>query len=271
MTTFKNFDAAIKWTFDLMRLAAKQHHRPTWQGVDVTRRPDMMAYECLYVLLKIPFMGNELDPYRDQICPNLPWADDHFLERVDGLPLNPGSEWANWPWAKSADTFRHPPGSFGDKSGKAVFDHTYMQRYWPKFAGHETVQHKGIYFPYGDLDDVVKELYMDPGTRQAILPVWFPEDTGYRKGRRKPCSLFYHFQLTSDKQLDIVYSIRSCDLMRHFRDDIYLTVRLNIWMLEQLIEMNRDFWAGVTLGQFVMLIDNLHLFTNDRNTLWGVK
>jgi thymidylate synthase len=163
-----------------------------------------------------------------------------------------------------------------------MFDHGYMERYWPRYANvgvfsspQEVVvtsrsgamgePHRGIRYEYGDLNDVVEELAQDPTTRQAILPVFFPEDTGYRPGRRKPCSLHYHFMLNGEC-LDIQYVLRSCDLVRHFRDDIYLTVRLLLWMLEQLRKRDST-WNVRRPGLFVMHIANLHCFVNDMQTL----
>ena len=107
------------------------------------------------------------------------------------------------------------------------------------------------------------ELVQDPTTRQAILPVFFPEDTGYRPGRRKPCSLFYHFMLNGANGLDISYQLRSCDIAHHFRDDIYLTVRLLLWVIVQCRLQDPDFWNVILPGTFVMQIANLHCFRND--------
>ena len=269
----RDLHSLCQHAIDCVRLMSVAHHSAKWQGADIAKNPSFKAYEVLHVHIMAPFMGTDLQYYREQINPNLPWADDHFEERVSGLPLNPGDEWRRWPWGKNADKFRIDPAAVEDMDTlEPVFDHTYQQRYWPKFAGHYTTPpqaqwvNRGIYFPYGDLNDVVEELYHDPGTRQAILPVFFPEDTGYRPGRRKPCSLFYHFQLAlrhEKPQLDIVYSIRSCDLIRHFRDDVYLTVRLLIWVLLKLREKNPEYWDTVIPGMFVMLIDNLHIFVND--------
>jgi hypothetical protein len=65
-----------------------------------------------------------------------------------------------------------------------------------------------------------------------------------------------------EDKLDINYHIRSCDFIRHFRDDIYLTVRLQLWVLEQCRKLNPQ-WDDVTLGRFDMQIGSLHVFRND--------
>jgi thymidylate synthase len=106
-------------------------------------------------------------------------------------------------------------------------------------------------------------------TRQAYLPVWFPEDTGIGDGGRKPCTLGYHFLVRNDR-MHITYHIRSCDFVRHFRDDIYLTARLVWWMIDRLTEdHDHHFWSGVKPGMFVMHIASLHMFVNDYIAMFG--
>jgi thymidylate synthase len=270
MTSFAN---AIRRAEADMISRGQLVHRGKWQGISANK-PEMATYELTHYTIKCEMAMQDVYSYRQEIKPNLPWADDAFNERVCGHPLNPGIEWRNWPWGQSADRFRIDPPN--NETREKVFDHTYAQRYWPKFAGRTEggrlddrvfpYPHRGIYFDYGDLDDVVEELRHDPTTRQAILPVFFPEDTGYRPGRRKPCSLSYHFMLTNNR-FDIAYHLRSCDLYHHFRDDIYLTVRLLLWMLNQLRNTISPMWSTVIPGQFVMHIANLHCFVNDYHKL----
>lgn len=263
--------------------------RGMWQGVDVSKKPDMATHELAHVAISVDLRGyNDLDWHRSIIKPNLPWADDHFEERVCGYPINPGTEWANWPWGSSADKFR-------DASG--MFNHSYMERYWPKFAGHfsgptkvadefKALLHKwgmtkewpanhGIRHDYGDLNDVVGKLCSDPGTRQAILPIYFPEDTAL-KNARQPCSIYYHF-IRNGEALDVVYAMRSCDFRRHWADDVYLTVRLLLWVLDKLKADDNTRapghrqWQNVKPGEFVMHIANLHIFAADFVMMYGRK
>jgi thymidylate synthase len=98
------------------------------------------------------------------------------------------------------------------------------------------------------------------------LPVWFPEDTGVVHGKRVPCTLGYHFWMRNN-QLSIFYPIRSCDWMRHARDDVYLTVRLLLWVLDQVRTIDSS-WKAVKPGELSMWIGNLHLFINDWNTMY---
>jgi thymidylate synthase len=220
------------------------------------------------------------------IEPNLPWCDDHFQERICGAPINPGVEWANWPWGN------HAKDSL-DENGQ--FNHNYMERYWPKHgilacpteAADEykklrwTTQKEntwddddgsyptGLRHDYGDLADLIEGLAKEPDTRQAYLPIWFPEDT-LNHGGRKPCTLGYHFIMRKN-HLDVTYYIRSCDYHRHLRDDIYLTILLQLHILERCKEINPEAWKEVNPGCFNMHITSLHMFEGDYTSRYKHK
>lgn len=199
----------------------------------------------------------------------MPWAEDHFLERVGGEPLNPAPSEAWWPFAsKKANDTNHDHKSEGE-----AFSHTYPERMWPKFANDhnywdsfkpgdrdDAVPHWGIRFEYGDLNDVVNQLSKSPNTRQAYLPIWFPEDTGAVHGKRVPCTLGYHF-IIRDGVLDVSYFMRSTDLLRHFQDDIYLAVRLSQWVVDQLREDKPYF--PLRIGKLIFHTANMHIFDQD--------
>ena len=144
------------------------------------------------------------------------------------------------------------------------FAHTYPERMWPKYAGYiipgQPLVQKGIRFFYGDLEDVVNLLIKSPGTRQAFLPIWFPEDTGVVHGERVPCTLGYHFMIRNGK-LQITYYMRSCDLIRHFQDDVYMAGRLAQWVRDQL--NNHLHNTVYDVGELVMHIVSLHCFEGD--------
>lgn len=269
-----------------------------WQSMDVSKRVEATTYEVLNHTLQFPVPGESLDDLRAAVEPNLPWADDHFAERVGGLPLNPGREWAHWPWGNSANTFRservptgthNPCTEVDDYRQASGFSHTYAERMWPKFANHHEAQTehgdslgypagdpmRGVRYAYGDALDVVSHLVKHPDSRQAYLPIWFPEDTG-KTDVRVPCTLGYHF-IHRHGFLHCTYYIRSCDLYRHLRDDVYLTVRLQLWMLEQLRSCGascdksadqHELWRAARPGMFTMHIVSLHCFVNDARQLW---
>lgn len=273
-----SFTKAIEFTGNLLRDTAQEVKGTRWQSTDVSDKPEMRMKEILNHSFQVPLGGSELlDHWRNDIRPNLPWADIHFLERVGGEPLNPGRSWEDWPWALAADKHRHEDG------GK--FSHTYMERYWPKRANgaasrDEDEHMQGIRYPYGDLNDVISHLLKDPLSRQAFLPVWFPEDTGVVHGERVPCTLGYHW-IMRHGYLHTTYYIRSCDFVRHFRDDLYLSVRLSIWLLDQLREtelrLGEDVpaadqsWHEVKLGLFTFHCVSMHCFVNDWNRMYAQK
>lgn len=243
-----------------------------WQAIKNV--PQTKTKELFMARLQYPIPAS-VGQLAIDIEPNLPWAEDHFRERVGGEALNPGVQYTNWPhWRGGHRTH--------DK-----FSHTYMERFWPKLAaggyknarGEATgLRNMGIRYLYGDLDDVVRLLQREPYTRQAYLPVFFPEDTGAVPQERIPCTLGYQFILR-ENHLHCFYPIRSCDLLRHFRDDVYMACRLTQWVLEQVrTRRNRgthcifddnatipppDPWLGVTPGTLYMHMTSLHIFEGD--------
>jgi len=239
-----------------------------WQGVSANTD----TREIFDVNFSVPLSGIEdLDHWRRDTAANVPWADDHFLERVGGEPINPGIEWANWPWGKSAR---------GHLS-QGRFNHNYMERLWPKFARRTddgrlpmgpSVGRKypdgdkrpkfGIAHGYGDLWDLVELLAKEKNTRQAYIPLFFPEDTGISDGGRKVCTLGYQIIVRDDKAA-IWYPLRSCDLIRHWPDDCYLAVRLLLWVIDQCRRLNPKAWNDVVPWTYSMHMTSLHIFESD--------
>lgn len=266
MRLFPNCRIAIGHASDLLRDLSHTVHPGHWQGLNVASRPEAQMREILNHSFQVSLgWCEDLGTYQRDIEPNLPWADRHFEdERVSGQPINPGDSWKTWPFGNSADKFR-------DENG-GQFNHSYAERYWPRFAGRwendgpHSDGHHGIRYRYADLNDLVNQLAEDPLTRQAYLPVWFPEDGSHRD--RKPCTLGYHF-IMRNETFQCTYYIRSCDFFRHFRDDIYLTIRLQLWVLQQLRLRDPKQWETVKAGMFTMHIVSLHLFRNDYLKLFG--
>jgi len=212
------------------------------------------------------------------VKPNLPWADEHFEERVSGVALNPPPSHERWPFRKNDNSEHLASGQFS---------HTYPERFWPKHAGpghaptscSSSIRGKygpneycdlgpqfGVRYHLGDLLDVVKLLDRDPTTRQAYLPIWFPEDTGSVEGQRVPCSLGYQFRIRQGR-LNCTYHMRSCDYLRHMRDDVYHAMRLMWWVADRWWFMEGNEGAKgsrLTLGTLAMNIGSLHVFDGDR-------
>lgn len=233
------------------RITRELHDAPVvntgeWQAIQNPEMPqaDTIEVEDISFAIRIPFTSYTL---AEMVGPNVEWAEEHFQERVSGIPYNPPPSAERWPYAQRNNR---------QFKSEEKFSHTYPERFWPKktrpISGPD-----GIRYPWGDLNDVVNLLIDRPGTRQAYLPVWFPEDTGAVAGQRVPCTLGYHF-LVRNNQLKIVYYIRSCDFYRHFRDDVYLAARLGQWVGQQ---------VGASATKLVMHISSMHVFSAERERL----
>ena len=69
--------------------------------------------------------------------------------------------------------------------------------------------------------------------------------------------------LLRNGRADVVYYIRSCDLLRHFTDDVYMACRLLQWVVGKLTENEIDARAS----QLIMHISSLHVFRGDYQRL----
>jgi len=265
-----SFDQAIRYAKDQLDLYGVDVNPGRWQGVPTLDKPDLITRELLNLTLEVP-TDERLDLLADQIQPNLPWADDHFEERVSGVPTNPGEQYLNWPWWQGQEAAAMVGGVTVEPDLK--FTHTYQERFWPKRANtgnrphaHNRVPIWGIRYQWGDLNDVVDLLAREPLTRQATFPIFFPEDTGAVHRGRIPCTLHYHF-MRRNEMLHMWYAIRSCDYVRHFRDDLYLAVRLLHWVLNEL--QTREFdhssvhWQGVSPGHLFFTAYSFHMHYGD--------
>lgn len=253
------------WSFDEARgvlakylLETEPFNAGKWQQLDVSASDIHATYELRNVTLSIP-VPNQRTRWKEAIEPDMPWAEDHFQERVGGSPVNPGTTHEYWPY--------HGLGASLHLRGK-IYDHNYMERFWPKEANTRrdatgkqargwrklNDQSMGYRFPIGDLGNVVEQLRRDPLTRQAYLPVWFPEDTGATEGQRVPCSLGYHF-LQRDGRLHMQYNLRSCEIYRHFTNDVYLAGRLLQWVADS---------VGSVPGTLTLHAVSFHGFVGDR-------
>lgn len=261
-----NFQHAINMAGEYLKNTGQIITTESWQGI---HKPIEM-FEAFDYAFQVPMY--DFQKMKHDINPNLPWADEHFKERVSGIPYNPPPSHEKWNEGKTPDHMI--TNVYGDK----IFSHTYPERFWPKQAGMKSHQsgspanNHGLWYYLGDLNDVINLLYKEPHTRQAYLPIWFPEDTGSVEGQRVPCTLGYLFRLING-YLHITYKIRSCDYYRHFRDDIYLGVKLLTWVLVQLniksldLSLENKTWIGVKQGMFKMQIDSLHVFALEKDKL----
>lgn len=262
MGHYLNLSQAIEGMISQLKLDGQTVDPGHWQGVETAGHPEMVTREILNASFTAPMLASREGA--EKYCePNIPWAETEFQERVGGEPHNPHDSMQSWPWWH---------GQIDEK-----MSHTYSERFWAKFAngvGRDNWRPKdpkhGIRYDYGDLNDVLKLLRQHPLTRQATFPIFFPEDTGAVHGGRIPCTLHYHFLLRNDR-LHLWYPIRSCDAVRHFRDDVYMAVRLAQWVIERLavprpgIEMTQ--WANVYPGMLHFTAYSFHVHAADEHLL----
>lgn len=272
MGSYTSLQGAIRGQFAVLDSDGETVDTGHWQGYETQGKPDLITTELVDVRFDAP-IPDTVGSLADQCQPNLPWAEIEFQERVGGEPHNPHDSLDEWPWwvGQSATTMEN-----------GVFSHTYSERFWPKYADPgPSPEHgranAGIRYTYGDLDDVIALLRKYPYTRQATFPIFFPEDTGAVHGGRIPCTLHYHFLLRHDK-LHMWYAIRSCDAVRHFRDDVYMAARLcqwvigevsvafEVWKMKEPRTMSlRNIWRDVTPGRLHFTAYSFHTFAGDKH------
>lgn len=283
--------SAISLSLAYLKSTGEKVDTGHWQGVETEGKPDLVTREVTNLTWSAPIPETpKLLAF--ECSPNIPWAEAHFQERVSREPSNPGEEYKNWPWWRGSDGQKEMTQTHIQVQDDPKFTHTYQERFWPKEAGELAhyerqpltgfpedesrtapvrVPIKGIRYAYGDLDDVVNLLYKHPHTRQATFPIFFPEDTGAVHGGRIPCSLHYHFLLRNNK-LHLWYPIRSCDAVRHFRDDIYLAGRLCQWVIAELVEKELrsegpQVWVDVDPGDLHFTAYSFHVHMGDIHKL----
>jgi len=243
----------------------------SWHSKSTQGNPLLVTREVPYASFNM-YMEVTQERLAEAIQPNMPWAERHFMERIGGEPLNPPPSHELWPW------------SHGQHQAEMTekFSHTYPERMWPRFANEGEVRpnerqvfvpHNGIRFEYGDLGDVVNLLTDDLYTRQAYLPIFFPEDTGgsNRIKERIPCSLGYHFMVRKTSAnvlaMDCMYTMRSCDFVRHFRDDIYMAARLLQWVALEVSRNRGEPNHDVVPRILRVHIASLHIMEGDKYKL----
>lgn len=257
MKKYFDIKECLNYYIDAVKSKGQITKAGIWQASELFEDEDMLVLRNLELCLKVPSSRQLLA--KKTHC-DLPWAEDHFQERISGKPTNPGETYKYWPYHTNLDK-----SEFKEK----VFSHTYQERFWPreKYLAQISKEPtkferalrriKGIRYEYGDLHNVIEQLKENPLTRQAYLPIFFPEDTGAIHKQRVPCTLGYYFWVEGNR-IHMNYIIRSCDVFRHFRNDVYLTGRLLQYVSDEL---------GLLVGNMTMYIFNLHLFTNDTYAL----
>lgn len=224
MRIYKSFpEAKNEIARDLNELGLDVH-TDTYQDKFIGDKPEFATKELPNYLYMV------LDPDFTQVEGiHSEWVEQEWQDRLIGS-LNPGNAWKTRPevWEQFLEK---------DERGHNRFSYTYSER-----MGGKHIQH------------IIEELKRHSQSRQLYLSVWKQNTDEERLGnRRVPCSLGYHFLYRQEK-LHITYSMRSCDFVTHYPNDICLAAILLHHVAEK---------AKLEVGTFTHFVGSLHVFAKD--------
>jgi len=81
---YSNLSSAIKQSRKDLYDFGDSINTNNWQGIE--KPPEFLELLNVGFIARMPATVDEMN---DQCKPMQPWADEHFEERVSGLPLNP--------------------------------------------------------------------------------------------------------------------------------------------------------------------------------------
>lgn len=171
------------------------------------------------------FQYTVTQPNTANLNPTQPWADIELEDRLSQSQANPGRAYAT-----RSEVWQE----FLEESGQ--FSYSYPER-----LGSQ-------------LWDVVNELMLHPNSRQLFVSIWDREIDPPRRGRRRvPCSLGYYY-LYRQGRLDVTYTMRSCDFVTHWQNDVWLARKIQEWVAEK---------SGMQPGLFSQIVFSLHVYAKD--------
>jgi len=206
----------------------------TMQDKDVRKNEDFKTKELIGNSFTILDTSDKEDMYKvmkEKYNIDIPieWAKAEFIERITRKRLNPGTAWKirESVWKE----FLH----------NNKFSYTYNER----ISTH--------------LNRVIRELWKNQNSRQAIVSIYNIEKDIKNMGGKKriPCSMFYQFlirEINGVKKLNIIYVMRSSDLLTHFVNDVYLAMRMQEFVAEKI---------DIPPGSFTMFISSFHAYYKD--------
>lgn len=198
----------------------------TMQDKQIADDPDYATKELANYLYMV------LDPDFTKIDGlHVDWVEQEWLDRLQGT-LNPGHAWKlrKDVWEEFLESTRK-----AEKMPRR-FAYTYSER----MGGYHITK-------------IIEELKRHPHSRQLYLPVWKWTDEERRGERRVPCSLGYHFMYRAER-LHITYSMRSCDFITHYPNDVCLASMLLHHVAEK---------AGMPVGSLTHFVNSLHVYARD--------
>ncbi len=228
MRIYKNCKEAVSETKRELKEMGVEVHLKTMQDKVIKDDPDYYTNELIgysYMITNPSDKDELLKSFGKDIPVNITYCECEFDERIGGKPLNPGTA-----YKLRKDTWK-------EFMHNGVFSYTYSERM------------------AGQVDIVIDTLMQNQHARNAIISIWDREIDCDRMGgvARVPCSMYYQI-LIRDGKVNMIYNIRSNDLMTHWCYDIWLAVRLQEYIAEKL-----DF----PVGWFMQQVGSLHAYHKD--------
>lgn len=228
MRIYSNLAEAVKETERELIEMGTIVHPESMQDMKVKDNPDFETKELQGYAYAIT-SHHLLKETFEKLGGILNYAQAEFVERISACWTNPGKAWE---WRKETwKPFLH--------DGR--FSYTYNERIREQ------------------LEFITEELKKNPNTRQAIITLYDRhQDMANIGGKaRIPCSMYYQFlrRIKNGKEvLDVIYTMRSCDIYAHFIYDIYLTMKLQEYLAGSI---------GIEPGTFTHFIGSLHAYKKD--------
>lgn len=173
----------------------------------------------------------KIDEDFQELGGSLEYIAKELEERICPLRLNPGNSWK----------LRKEVWSEFIEKKTQRFSYTYNERFREQ------------------LDFIVEELIIHPNTRQAIITMYDRHQDMNNMGgvRRIPCSMYYQMLRRIRKgleKLDLIYTMRSCDLYTHYIYDVFLAMKMQEYIANKI---------GIEPGNFTHFIGGLHAYSKD--------
>ncbi len=160
---------------------------------------------------------------------NLDYINQEVMDRVSKSCLNPGY------------AYKHREDVWNRFLHDGKFSYTYNERI------------------RSQLPSILDQLRENPNTRQAIITIFDQHQDLENMGgsARIPCSMYYQFLIRErggKKFLDIIYTMRSCDIYTHLIYDIVLTMKMQEFVSKLL---------KIEPGYFTHFIGSMHMYRED--------
>lgn len=225
MRIFKNCAETMSEVRREVAEMGKEVRLNTYQDKDIKDNPEFFTKELLCYSYMISQPKDKHSFLEGKQPHELAWATQELEDRLGQKELNPGLAW----------TLRDTVWTPFLHDGK--FSYTYSER-----IGKQ-------------IEKVIEMLKVNPTSRNAIISIWDRQIDQDRIGgkMRVPCSMFYQV-LVRDGKVNIVYNIRSNDVMTHWNYDVYLAIALQEHIAEKL---------ELKVGDFYQFIGSLHAYQKD--------